>query len=237
LKCFIKAGSFCLSNYQIVEMQMPEKKTLTKAIEQLNLENLSLFENLDGVYDAARACQACNLCKCRTNVVLYRGNPQAKLMIIGEAPSENDDEQGIPFVGRAGKLLDKILESVGIDREKDVYITNVVKCRPPGNRVPTPQEAAQCKGFLEAQIQFVAPKLILLAGSTAMQNVLQNKNPISKVRGNWFEYRNGARVMCIFHPSYLLRNDSREPGSPKWLMWQDIKEVKRELDAFNGSTT
>lgn len=210
---------------------------MTNATDQLNITQLSPYQNLDEMYVAARACTACNLCKTRSSVVLYRGNPQAKLMIIGEGPGQNEDEQGIPFVGRAGKLLDKILESAEIDKEKDVYICNIVKCRPPGNRVPNPQEVAQCKGFLEAQIQFVAPKLILLAGSTAMQNVLQNKNPISKVRGKWCEYKNGARVMCIFHPSYLLRNDSREVGSPKWLMWQDIKEVKKELDALNGSTT
>ncbi len=210
---------------------------MTNVAEQLNLTELSSFRNLDEMYVAAKVCRACNLCKSRTNVVLFRGNPQAKLMIIGEAPGQNDDEQGVPFAGRAGKLLDKILESVKIDTENDVYICNIVKCRAPGNRVPTPQEVAQCKGFLDAQIQFVAPKLILLAGNTAIQNVLQNKNPISKVRGKWCDYKNGARVMCIFHPSYLLRNDSREVGSPKWLMWQDIQEVKKELDALNGSTT
>jgi len=210
---------------------------MTKTADQLELTGISPYENLDEMYVAARKCTACNLCKTRNSVVLFRGNPEAKLMIIGEGPGQNEDEQGLPFVGRAGKLLDKILESAGIDREKDVYICNVVKCRPPGNRVPTAQEAAACKGFLEAQIEFVNPKLILLAGSTALQFVLEVKNPISKVRGKWCDFKNGAKVMPIFHPSYLLRNDSREVGSPKWLMWQDIKEVKKQLDAINGSST
>lgn len=206
---------------------------MTDVAEQLNFAEFSTYENLDGMYEVARQCKACDLCRTRNSVVLFRGNPKAKLMIIGEGPGQNEDEQGVPFVGRAGQLLDKILGSAGIDKEKDVYICNVVKCRPPGNRVPTPQEMAQCKGFLDAQIRFVQPKLILLAGSTAMQAVLQVKNPISKVRGKWSDFKNGARVMVIFHPSYLLRNDSREAGSPKWLMWQDIKEVKKQLDALN----
>ncbi|MBX9693447.1 MAG: uracil-DNA glycosylase, partial [Cyanobacteria bacterium] len=170
------------------------------------------------------------LCKTRTTVVLARGNPEANLMIIGEGPGQQEDEKGLPFVGRAGQLLDRILSSVSIDRENDVYICNVVKCRPPGNRVPTQEEMQSCRTFLDAQLQFVQPKLILLAGSTALQAVLQVKYPISKVRGKWFDFKNGARVMPIFHPSYLLRNDSREVGSPKWLMWQDIKEVRRQLD-------
>ncbi len=210
---------------------------MTKVAAQLNLTQVSPYDNLEQMYAQARQCTSCDLCKTRNNVVLFRGSPEAKIMIIGEGPGQNEDETGLPFVGRAGQLLDKILASAEIDKDKDVYISNVVKCRPPGNRVPTPQEMAQCKGFLGAQMQFVNPKLILLAGSTAMQAILQVKNPISKVRGKWFEYENGAKVMAIFHPSYLLRNDSREVGSPKWLMWQDIKEVKRQLDVLNGSTT
>jgi DNA polymerase len=153
-------------------------------------------------------------------------------MIIGEGPGQREDETGLPFVGRAGQLLDKILESAEIDREKDVYICNIVKCRPPQNRVPTKEEAAACRPYLEAQISFVNPPLILLAGSTAVQGVLQVKDPISRIRGKWIEWKNGARVMPIFHPSYLLRNDSREVGSPKWLMWQDIKLVRQALDSL-----
>jgi DNA polymerase len=171
------------------------------------------------------------LSKTRTNVVFADGNPQAKLMIIGEGPGQNEDLTGIPFVGRAGQLLDKILASVQIDRKSETYICNVVKCRPPQNRVPTGEEAAMCRGYLEAQISFIRPCIILLAGSTAVQHVLQLKDPISKIRGKWFDYR-GAKTMPIFHPSYLLRNDTKAVGSPKWLMWQDIKLVKQTLDTF-----
>ncbi len=191
-----------------------------------------VFPDLESMYAEAKDCQRCGLCKTRSTVVLARGNPEANLMIIGEGPGQNEDEKGLPFVGRAGQLLDRVLASVSIDREKDVYICNVVKCRPPGNRVPTQEEMQSCRTFLDAQLQFVQPKLILLAGSTALQAVLQVKYPISKVRGKWFDFKNGARVMPIFHPSYLLRNDSREVGSPKWLMWQDIKEVRRQLDSL-----
>lgn len=153
-------------------------------------------------------------------------------MIIGEGPGAKEDESGLPFVGRAGQMLSKILEKGNIDRQSETYICNIVKCRPPANRVPTVDEAAACRPYLEAQIDFVKPKLIILAGATAVAGVLRVKEPISKIRGKWFEYRNGAKVMPVFHPSYLLRNDSKEVGSPKWLMWQDIKEVRAALDAL-----
>jgi uracil-DNA glycosylase len=191
------------------------------------------FSSLEDVAAFAANCRQCGLCETRTHVVFSRGNPAAKLMIIGEGPGQREDETGLPFVGRAGQLLDKILASADIDRDKDVYICNIVKCRPPQNRVPTKEEAEACRPFLEAQLDFVKPRLILLAGATAVQGMLKVKDPISRIRGKWFPYRNDAKVMPIFHPSYLLRNDSREVGSPKWLMWQDIKEVKRALDALD----
>jgi DNA polymerase len=191
------------------------------------------FKNLEEVKVRALACTSCPLSETRTHVVFFDGNPKAKLMIIGEGPGRYEDESGIPFVGRAGKLLDKILESANIDRKKDTYICNMVKCRPPQNRVPEKAEMAACRHYLEAQIQFVNPKLILLAGATAVAGMLEVKDPISRIRGKWFSWKNGAKVMPIFHPSYLLRNDSKEVGSPKWLMWQDIKEVKRALDELS----
>jgi DNA polymerase len=194
---------------------------------------IDAFTSLEEAKQLALQCQKCGLCSARANVVFSDGNPQAKLMIIGEGPGQQEDETGIPFVGRAGQLLSKILESANIDRQSETYICNVVKCRPPGNRVPTPDEAAACRPYLEAQIEFIKPKLILLAGATAVQHVLKVKDPISRIRGKWFDFKNGAKVMPVFHPSYLLRNDSREVGSPKWLMWQDIKEVRRALDALN----
>jgi uracil-DNA glycosylase len=194
------------------------------------------YASLKEAQNAASACRQCQLCQTRNKVVFADGNPQAKLMIIGEGPGEREDELGLPFVGRAGQLLDKILAAVNINRKEDTYICNIVKCRPPQNRVPTSDEAAACRPYLEAQIAFVKPKLILLAGSTAVQHILQVKQPISKIRGKWFEFR-GARVMPVFHPSYLLRNDSKEVGSPKWLMWQDIKLVRKTLDTCDQEPT
>lgn len=187
------------------------------------------FSSLSELHDYLRSCRLCGLCEHRNNVVLSRGNPQASLMIIGEGPGQQEDLTGLPFVGRAGQLLDKILESAGIDKERDVYICNVVKCRPPGNRVPLPDEIQKCSPFLDAQIRFVKPPLIVLAGATAVQTVLKSKDPISRMRGKWFPHSSGAKVMPVFHPSYLLRSDSREVGSPKWYMWQDIKEIARAL--------
>ncbi|MBU6452509.1 MAG: uracil-DNA glycosylase [Cyanobacteria bacterium REEB67] len=193
----------------------------------------SKFASLEAAALAAAACVDCGLCMTRTQVVFGRGNPQAKLMIIGEGPGQHEDESGLPFVGQTGALLDKILQAGNIDREKDVYICNVVKCRPPGNRAPESKEREACLQYLQAQLFYVRPKLILLAGSAAVQTILQVKDPISHIRGKWFPGENDARVMPVFHPSYLLRNDSKEVGSPKWLMWQDIKEVRKQLDILN----
>jgi DNA polymerase len=203
---------------------------------KLSLEKpaLSVITSLEEAHAAASVCRACRLCETRQSVVFFDGNANAKLMIIGEGPGQREDEIGLPFVGRAGQLLDKILASVNIDRKKDTYICNMVKCRPPGNRVPGKDEIEACRSFLEAQIEFVKPKLIVLAGSTAVQGVLQVREPISRVRGKWFDFKNGAKVMPVFHPSFLLRNESREVGSPKWLMWQDIKEIRRALDALDN---
>lgn len=212
-------------------MLQPNSALVKKSTEP-EQQALQLYSSLEEAQAAAMACQKCGLCATRNSVVFFDGNPKAKLMIIGEGPGQQEDEQGVPFVGRAGQLLSKILEAGNIDRKTETYICNIVKCRPPGNRVPTPDEAAACRPYLEAQIDFVRPRIILLAGATAVQGVMRVKDPISKIRGKWFEYRNGAKVMPIFHPSYLLRNDSKEVGSPKWLMWQDIKEVRKALDAL-----
>ena len=209
----------------------PSKVVPTISDQNLQLTTGSAFVSLEAASEAARECRRCGLCSERKNVVFAAGSKNADLMIVGEGPGRYEDESGQPFVGRAGQLLDKILASVEILRQ-DIYICNIVKCRPPQNRVPTGDEMASCRPYLEAQMHFVQPKIILLAGSTAVQSVLQVKHPISRVRGKWFDYKNNAKVMPVFHPSYLLRNESREVGSPKWLMWQDIKEVRRALNAL-----
>lgn len=178
-------------------------------------------------------CQRCGLAAGRTHVVVSRGNPRARLMVIGEGPGAQEDASGLPFVGRAGQLLDQMLASVGIDSERDAYIGNVVKCRPPDNRRPTPEEMAACLPFLHQQIALVAPAVILLAGATAMEGLLGIRGGISRLRGQWRFGEEGVLagrwLMPIFHPSYLLRNASREQGSPKWLTWQDLKAVKARL--------
>ena len=178
-------------------------------------------------------CQRCDLCQSRTNVVIGRGNPQADIMVIGEGPGQNEDEQGKPFVGRSGQLLEKILASVQFDTDKDVFIANMVKCRPPSNRTPIAGEIEACKGYILEQIRLVDPKIILFTGATALKGLTGEKKGITKVRGKWLEWQ-GRLCMAIFHPAYLLRNPSKEKGKPKWLMWQDIQEVRRKLDELRS---
>lgn len=187
------------------------------------------YENLAELTAHCNLCQRCELGQSRTNVVVSRGNPQAKIMIIGEAPGQNEDEQGLPFVGRSGQLLEKILESVNLQIDKDIYICNINKCRPPDNRVPTPGEIAACTPYLMEQIRLVDPQIILLTGATAVKGLTGIKQGITKIRGTWIPWQ-GRLCMPIFHPAYLLRNASRDQGSPKWLMWQDMQIIKAKYD-------
>jgi len=169
-----------------------------------------------------------------TNICIYRGNPQAKLMLIGEGPGAEEDRLRQPFVGRSGQLLDKILQAVGFDPATDVYVTNTVKRRPPGNRNPTRAELAYYAPYLFEEIRLVDPKIIILTGKFAMQVILDEKRGITKIRGQWFE-REGRWVMPVFHPAYLLRNPEKKPGSPKALMWDDIRAVRAKYDQLIGS--
>jgi len=192
------------------------------------MENILDFESLK---NNCLDCKQCALSKTRTNVVFGRGNPNTKIFIIGEGPGHNEDMEGLAFVGRAGKLLDAAFQSVGIDTNRDCFISNIVKCRPPNNRKPQKEEIESCSTWLDQQINLINPKIIVLAGSTAVESYLNIKEPISKIRGKWIE-RDGRKVMPIFHPSYLLRNPSKEVGKPKWLTWRDLKLVKTELEAL-----
>lgn len=189
------------------------------------------YQTIEQIEKHCNQCQRCSLAANRTHAVIGRGNLQAKIMIIGEAPGKNEDETGLPFVGRSGQLLDKILESVNLSTEKDTYIANICKCRPPENRVPTNEEITACKPYLLEQIRLIDPKIILLTGATSVKSITGDKRAITKIRGQWLEWQ-GRLCMPIFHPSYLLRNPSKEPGSPKWLMWQDIQEVRNKLDSL-----
>ncbi|PIQ26457.1 uracil-DNA glycosylase [bacterium (Candidatus Blackallbacteria) CG17_big_fil_post_rev_8_21_14_2_50_48_46] len=183
---------------------------------------------------ACSQCQKCGLYKGRTFSVFSDGNPAAHLMVIGEGPGQHEDETGVPFVGKAGQLLTKMLASVGFDRQQDTYIANVVKCRPPQNRTPTQQEMQTCLPFLEQQIQLVQPQIIILTGATALKGLFGENQSISRARGKWI-FWNAIWCMPTFHPAYLLRNDSRQKGSPKWLAWQDLKEIKRKYLELNPS--
>ena len=170
-----------------------------------------------------------------SKLVIYRGNPTAQLMLVGEAPGPQEDKQGKPFVGPSGKLLDQILASVQLESERDVFITNAVFRLPPGEdgravRKPTTPEINFYKPYLMSIIRLIDPKIILLTGAVSMQAVLnETKLGITKLRGQWFQV-DGRWVMPIFHPAYLLRNPDKSPGSPKALMWQDIQEVRRKYD-------
>lgn len=188
-----------------------------------------IYSDMELMKQHCNQCQRCGLAAGRTNAVVGRGNPSADIMIIGEGPGQNEDETGLPFVGKAGQLLEKILASVKLDSENDVYICNIVKCRPPGNRAPTQQEMDACRPYLMEQIRMVDPKIILLTGASSVKGLIGDKRGITKIRGQWIEWENRL-CMPIFHPAYLLRNQSREKGSPKWLMWQDIQEIKAKYD-------
>jgi DNA polymerase len=159
-------------------------------------------------------CTLCDLSKTRNNVVFGEGNPNAKLMFIGEGPGEMEDKTGRPFVGRAGKLLTKIIENVLEMTRDDVYIGNIVKCRPPNNRVPTIEEAETCKPFLLQQIEIIDPEILVCLGKTAFMYLLNENMPISKVRGQIFDYK-GRKVIPTYHPSYLLRNPSAKKEAYK----------------------
>ncbi len=192
-----------------------------------------MYTSLTEAQNKCHDCTACDLSHSRTQVVFSAGNPHATCMIIGEAPGQQEDESGEPFVGRSGQLLMQLFAEVGLHRDKDLYICNTVKCRPPQNRKPTTQEKEACRPFLEAQIRFVQPKIIVLCGATAVQSMIPDeKRSITHIRGQWFERRffeETVRMLPVFHPSYLLRHHSLEAGTPRALMKQDMQAIKIEL--------
>ena len=199
-------------------------------VDDLFAENSAALQtqSLEELRAAIGDCQRCKLCSGRTNLVFGVGNPHAALMFVGEGPGRDEDLQGEPFVGRAGQLLtDIITKGMGLKRE-DVYIANVVKCRPPENRNPEPDEVAACEPFLKKQIDLIRPKIIVGLGKFAVQTLLQSKAPITKLRGNWHSYH-GIKLMPTFHPAYLLRN----PADKK-LVWEDIKKVIKEMRGENA---
>ncbi|TMA27713.1 MAG: uracil-DNA glycosylase [Deltaproteobacteria bacterium] len=199
---------------------------------QAGLQNLAVSQRqpdvamklptLESVREQMGECTLCKLHKGRHNIVFGVGNPCARLMFVGEAPGEEEDLQGLPFVGKAGQLLTKMIEAMGLRRE-DVYICNTVKCRPPNNRNPEPEELEACEPFLRGQLAAVRPEAIVTLGKFAAQALLREATPISRLRGQWREYQ-GIPVMPTFHPAYLLRSP-QEKGK----VWADLQEVMKKL--------
>lgn len=183
----------------------------------------SAGESLDTIRADLGDCTRCKLHAGRKNIVYGEGDPNAALMLVGEGPGADEDASGRPFVGSAGQLLDRIIESIGFRRE-DVYIANVVKCRPPGNRAPEKDESGSCEPFLHRQIMAVAPKVIVVLGNTPVTSLLGFKGGITKLRGHFHEFR-GIPVMPTFHPAYLLRDPSKKRD-----VWEDMKMVKARLE-------
>jgi uracil-DNA glycosylase family 4 len=194
------------------------------------LNEASLFEAIDRVENDTLEriredlgdCTRCRLHKQRNKIVFGAGNPRAELVFVGEGPGHDEDVQGLPFVGRAGKLLTQMIEAMGLRRD-DVYICNVVKCRPPENRKPEDDEMATCSPYLYRQLEVIAPKAIVCLGATAAQALLKTKDSISRYRGTWFDFR-GAKLLATYHPAYLLRNPNA-----KGEVWRDLQKVMAHL--------
>jgi DNA polymerase len=181
-------------------------------------------ESFEQIHAEIGECVRCPLHERRTHVVHTEGNRKARLMFVGEAPGADEDAQARPFVGKAGQLLTKIIEAIGLKRE-EVLIGNVNRCRPPGNRPPTPEEASMCKPYILREIAIVRPEVIVVMGNTAMHNLLETREGITKLRGKFQDYK-GVKVMPTFHPAYLLRDPSKKRET-----WEDLKKVRDYLDS------
>lgn len=181
-----------------------------------------MYNNWEELEAECKQCRKCKLCQERTNVVIGVGNKNAELMFIGEGPGGDEDIQGIPFVGRAGKLMNMAFKGIGIERE-EVYIANIVKCRPPNNRNPEEDEAKACLDYLRNQVILVKPRIIVLLGNVALKNILGKEYGITSARGKWVE-KNGILYMPTFHPAALLRDETK-----KIMFWKDLKQVKEKL--------
>ncbi|GAC1632419.1 MAG: hypothetical protein NVS9B14_05630 [Candidatus Acidiferrum sp.] len=210
------ASPAAASPRQSLPVAPPDGLSLFEAFNKIENDSLPVIrENLG-------ECTRCKLHRTRNKIVFGDGNPAAQLVFVGEGPGADEDEQGLPFVGRAGKLLTQMIEAMGLQR-KDVYICNVVKCRPPQNRQPEPDEVKECSPFLLRQIDTIAPKVIVCLGATAAQTILQTNRGISHFRGEWQEFR-GRKLIATYHPAYLLRNPAAKSD-----VWKDLQKVMAEL--------
>jgi uracil-DNA glycosylase len=212
-----------------IRQKTPEASQPAESIQKTIAANTSLFDSSPGKEETLASiredigdCQRCKLAKTRNSIVFGSGNPKASLMFIGEAPGADEDAQGLPFVGRAGQLLTKIIEAIEMRRE-EVYICNIIKCRPPQNRNPEPDEIGSCEPFLFRQIAAIKPKVICALGTYGAQTLLRTKEPISRLRGYFIDYR-GSKLMATFHPAYLLRNPQE-----KRRVWEDMQKIRDYL--------
>ncbi len=206
---------------QLSVAAMPADTAVDKVMDTVQEPGPATMAGLEA---SLQGCRKCALSQQRKHIVFGRGNPQAELVFVGEAPGRDEDLQGYPFVGEAGRLLDRILYAMRLGLE-DIYICNVIKCRPPGNRDPLMEEIAACEPFLLQQLDLIKPRMIVTLGRFAAQTLLQTKAPISRIRGHWHEYH-GIALMPTFHPAYLLRN----PAGKKEV-WADMKQVLHKLRA------
>jgi len=208
----------------IIKEEKIYKIEFKKSAKSVNLQWYN-SKSLDDLNNCIKSCMECGLGKTRKNFVFGVGNPNADILIIGEAPGADEDEQGEPFVGRAGQLLNKMLEAIDIKRS-DVYIANIIKCRPPNNRRPTNEEINECEPYLHKQIELIKPKIILALGLTAVNSLLKMEFKMSDIRGNLLDYR-GIKLIITYHPAALLRN-------PAWkrAAWEDLKLLKETYSNF-----
>lgn len=212
-----------VQNYSSSKTENTDEDMAKKIAKVPTKEEWQNAKNLQDLREAIQGCKKCPLWKTRTNFVFGEGNPKAKLVVIGEAPGADEDEQGKPFVGRAGKLLTEILKAVNFTRE-EVFICNILKSRPHNNRNPLPEEIEACEPYLFKQLELIKPKLILCVGTFAAQTLLRSKEPLGKMRGKFHEYQ-GIPTMVTFHPAALLRN-------PNWKRptWEDVQLLRKEYD-------
>jgi len=210
--------------FYLPESSRPARKITVK---QLGIDNFAESESIDQLEAAIKRCKRCSLGKTRTNLVFGVGNSNADIMFIGEAPGRDEDLQGIPFVGRAGKLLDKMLAEIGLN-QNDVYIANILKCRPPNNRDPQQDEVDQCLPYLTKQIKLIRPRVICSLGRIAAQRILQTNMALGAMRNRWFDYH-GIKFMVTYHPAAILRSNSYLPGA--------LEDLRRLVEMVNSLKT
>ena len=219
-----------IARMEHLEMSLKKKKTVHRA----NTKNLSSVKNLSSLQSIVEKCRLCPLSETRNRVVFGEGDSNALLMLIGEAPGREEDLKGRPFVGRSGELLTKMLRAINIERQ-EVFITSVIKCRPPGNRTPSREEIAACLPFLEKQIEFVSPGLILCLGATAASSLLGTSASLSSLRQKFHEY-NGIKVVVTYHPAYLLRFGGMKQRDLKKKAWHDLQMLQKEYEKLRETS-